>query len=217
MVLEGRYGQGWSHFISEVCWANSSISGKKGVNECKKVLMGLVRRSYAEVAGLQNCVSSLQSSMNEFFPAKHTIEATAGLEQLNSQAKGSKDTIVEKERIFLAGSDSKNTNLISYPLVTGTKILKGWGTAGLERQALLRVNFKLQNIKKSLTKMRGEVDGINKIEEAMQFLDIGGSSKTSGPNMGFTEKGKEVEGGVGLDVQRSPDGSLPKRYKKKKE
>jgi hypothetical protein len=30
IVPEGRFGQGWSHFISEVRRANSSISGKKG-------------------------------------------------------------------------------------------------------------------------------------------------------------------------------------------
>ena len=139
----------------------------------------------------------LQSSTHKFFLAKHTVGAMTRLKQHNSQAKGSRDAVVEEERISLAGSNSKDTKFISYPLVTGTEILRGWGTADSERQALLRVNFELHNIKKSLTKMRGEVDfGINKIEEAMQFLEIGGSTKTSGPNMGFKEKGKEVEGGV---------------------
>ncbi|KAE8124852.1 hypothetical protein FH972_019699 [Carpinus fangiana] len=48
--------------------------------------------------------------------------------------------------------------------------------------------------------MKGEVDfGINKVDEALQFLEFGGSTKKGGPNMGFNKKGKEVEGGVGLD------------------
>jgi hypothetical protein len=165
---------------------------------------------------LQNRGSGLHSSKYKFRPAKPSVGTMAGSKQHNPQAKGSRDAVVEEERISLAGSDSKNTNLISYPLVIGTEILRGWGAAGSERQALLRVNFELQNIKKSLTKMRGEVDfGINKVEEVLQFLEIGGSAKNGGLIMGINEKGKEVEGGVGLDGLYGPDGHMSKRYKKK--
>ena len=60
MVPDGQYGQGWSRFISEVRWANSSISGKKGVSECKKVLSRLVGEAMRRwrVWRVQKCVKS---------------------------------------------------------------------------------------------------------------------------------------------------------------
>lgn len=49
LIPEGRYGQGWNRFISEVRLANSSLQGVKAE---KTVQEGKARRSYAEVMAL---------------------------------------------------------------------------------------------------------------------------------------------------------------------
>ena len=54
LIPEGRYGQGWDRFVSEVRLANSVLHEVREVRERKKETEVRDRRSYAEVLGLSS-------------------------------------------------------------------------------------------------------------------------------------------------------------------
>jgi hypothetical protein len=64
LVSEGRYGQGWKRFISEVRRANSSLRGIQEVRECKKDKEVTGRRSYAEL--LRRSLQPVEDCFNSF-------------------------------------------------------------------------------------------------------------------------------------------------------
>ena len=125
MVLEGQYGQGWEHFILEVCRANSSLRKVREVRECKKVKEVTRMRSYAEVLGL-----SLQPAEDYFNSFQRPITRVprwlkeASIE-MDKQAHEAKKLALSYKNVRIPARSSDRYTVVPKKTHTQAKVIRG--------------------------------------------------------------------------------------------
>jgi hypothetical protein len=227
VILEGRFGQGWDRFISEVRLANSALCGVKAG---KKGQMVKERRSYAEVLAMmvnpaEQCFGPCTEPLARV--PRWLKESSAGLEKFGVGMVSLSTNQTQTPARALSGQDKAGTQYPNEMVMVGIKTTMAKApTSGLqtpvkefalndateeackrrevsECQTHFGASLDLLNCRETLRWLKGEIDvGLQKLELTLNRVEVSGLLQAErGPLLPHSiRKGSE---------QKEKDGAAP--------
>jgi hypothetical protein len=232
MVPEGRFGQGWEGFISEVRWANSSLCGVRVTRDDKLVKEASGRRSYAEVLGwssqpveecfnassepiarvprwLKEASDEMDKQVRESGKCAQNFKKTLSPAMMSTRAQAKEGVC----KLKASGLSRKLQTSRLQAEVSSSVLLKGPEGSDRNGQLLLNARLELLLIKESLEKVRREADvGLERLESVANIMENCGLGLGFKAQQKLDKKGKEIL--EGEDVGGKPSRAFKPKKKK---